>query len=102
MADRTVRTGRIRLVFRRSRTLTKCVVLTTLLLCTVALLTLRGAITEANAQTETLRTQAAQLERRNGNLVQYISELDTVQGIARIAQEELGLAFPDTVVFKPE
>ncbi len=34
--------------------------------------------------------------------MQYISELDTVQGIARIAQEELGLAFPDTVVFKPE
>lgn len=102
MAKTNKRGGRIRLVFRRSRPLTKCVVLAMVLLCTAALLSVRIAVTEANAQTEALRARSAALEQKNDELTQRIAELGTVQSVVRIAQEELGLAFPDTIVFKPE
>lgn len=92
---------RFRLVFRRSSTLTKCVVLATVVLCTAALLALRGAILSTRAQTEALRTQAYTLEQENSQLEQDISQLGSVQSITRIAQEELGLADPNTIVFTP-
>lgn len=94
--------SRFRLVFRRSRTLTKCVVLATVVLCMAALLALRGAILDTRNETEVLRAQAAELEWENSKLNQYIAELGTVQGITRIAQEELGLANPNVIVLKPE
>lgn len=94
--------GRIRLVFRRSQPLTKIVVLCAVVLSMAALLTLGAAILENRARTEVLRAQAAGLEQENSRLVQYIAELGTVQGIIRIAQEELGLVEPDTIIIKPE
>lgn len=93
--------SRIRLVYRRSSTLLKCVVLTALILCTICLMALRGSILEAQAAAEVLRSQAAQLEEENAALTQHIAELGTVQSVKRIAREELGLVTPDTVFFLP-
>lgn len=91
----------IRLVYRRSSLLVKCVVLAAILLSTVALVTLRMTAQEAQAKTNELRQQAAVLEQENQQLTQNVAELDTVQGVRRIATEILGLVDPDTVFFQP-
>ena len=91
--------SRIRLVYRRSSTLLKCVVLAAIILSTVAILALRHSIREAQAQADDLRFQAAAVE--NDRLSSYIAELGTVQSIKRIAGEELGLVDPDTIFFTP-
>lgn len=101
MATRKNLCSRIRLVYRRSSTLVKCVVLATIVLCTVTLLTLRFSIQDAKAKSEDLRGQAAVLEQENQKLEKDISDLGTVQSVKKIANEELGLVDPDTVIYSP-
>lgn len=94
--------SRIRLVYRRSSTLVKCVVLAALLLSTLALMVLRHAILQAEQQTEDLRQQAAILEQENRDLSRSIAQLGTVQSVTELAGKLLGLVDPDTVIFEPE
>lgn len=94
--------SRIRLVYRRSSTLVKCVVLAALVLCTLALLTLRHAILDTKNQLEITRKKAAALERENARLEEAISQLGTVQSVTDLAGKLLGLVDPDTVIFLPE
>lgn len=93
--------SRIRLVYRRSSPLLKCVVLATIVLSTAALITLNISIREVQARTEALRARAAELEWSNEQLQEYIDELGTVKSIIRIAGEKLGLVDPDTTFFYP-
>ena len=92
----------IKLVYRRSRPLTKIVVLAAVVLSILALLTLRSAIMTTREKTEDLRNQAMALEQENSRLEQYIEELGTIQAIIRIAQEKLGLVEPDSIIIQPE
>lgn len=101
MANQSKPLHRIRLVYRRSSLLLKCVVLTTIVLSTAALITLRAAILEVEARTEVLRAQAAELELSNQELQERIDELGTIQSIIRIAGEKLGLVDPNTTIFRP-
>jgi cell division protein FtsL len=101
MANKRNPLHRIRLVYRRSSLLLKCVVLVTILLSTAALITLRISILEVEARTEALRTQAAELELSNEELQERIAELGTIQSVIRIAGEKLGLVTPDTSFFRP-
>lgn len=93
---------RIRLVYRRSSLLLKCVVLTAIVLSTAVLVTLRFTIQDLQAYQQALAQQAAQLEQENRLLTQHIAELGTVESVKRIAREELGLVDPDTEFFIPE
>lgn len=93
--------SRIRLVYRRSSTLLKCVVLATIVLSTAAIITLNASIREVQARTEVLRAQAAELEWSNEQLQAQINELGSVKSIIRIAGEKLGLVDPDTTFFYP-
>ena len=92
----------IRLVFQRSRTLTKVVVLVALVLSMAALLALGVARMNAQAKLDDLQDQAQQLEQENARLEQYIDEQGSLQSIERIANEELGLVNPDTVIIQPQ
>ena len=92
---------RIRLVYRRSSTLLKCVVLATILLSTAALVILRTSIQSEKTQQAQLQEQAAQLEQENQMLTRYIAELGTVQSVKRIATLELGLIDPNSQFFTP-
>lgn len=94
--------SRIKLVYRRSSTLTKCVVLAAIVLCTAALLTLRGAILSEQAKEEAYRKEAAALEQQNSDLSEDIEKVDSVEGMKDIAEDKLGLVDPDTVIFIPE
>lgn len=102
MAGRQTLFSRIRLKNRRSSILVKCIVLVTLVVCTVALLTLRAAIVNTQRQENALREEAAALEQQNQTLNEDISELGTIQSIKKLAGKLLGLVDPDTVVFLPE
>ena len=94
--------SRIRLVYRRSSPLLKCVVLATIVLCTATIITLNATIRGYQTRVDALRAQAAELQWSNAQLQEYISELGTVKSIVRIAGEELGLVPPDTKFFVPE
>ena len=91
----------IRIVFRRTSPLMKCVVLTLIVACTVALISLRaGRQQEAQRQAD-LREQAVKLAQENRELTQNIAKLGTVESVKRIAEAELGLVDPDTQFFTP-
>lgn len=92
---------RIRLVYRRSSTLLKCVVLTSIVLSTVALIAIRASILETREEEEKLREQAAYLEQQNDQLAENISQLGTIEGIRYIAMHELGLVDPESEFFIP-
>ena len=94
--------GKVKVVRRRSRLLTKVVVLAAVLLSVATLLTLLLVLQSTRAQTEALKTEAVQLNRENSRLELYIQELGTIKGIIRIAQEELGLIEPDSIILDPE
>ncbi len=80
----------------------KVALIAVLLLSTGALLMLRGALRQTQAQTDALREEAASVEQENDKLQQDIDDLGTVEGILRLAREKLGLVEPDTVIIEPE
>ena len=102
MAPKRNPLSRIRLVYRRSPTLLKCVLLGMLLVGTLALMVLRFSLQEAKNKTEDLREQAALLEQENRELERSISQLGTVQSVTELAGKLLGLADPNTVIFETE
>lgn len=99
MENRRFVVGGIQLKIHRGSLLLKLAVLAVIVLSTVALLSIHSARIDALEQTEQLRGQAQQLEQENSRLERYIQQLGTVQGVIRIAQEELGLVAPDSIIF---
>jgi len=102
MKTQTPLWNRIRLVYRRGSTLAKVVVLSAIVLSTAALLTLQSTIQNTQSQSENLKSQAAKLEQENDRLEQDISELGSLDSMENIAQDELGLVDPDTVIIVPK
>ena len=92
---------RIRLVYRKSPTLLKCVLLAAIVLSIAALLALRTSILDSRQEQEALRQQAAILEEENRELEDRIDDLGSVKSVEQIAEEELGLVDPDTVILNP-
>lgn len=93
--------SRIRLVYRPSSLLLKCIVAAMLVIATIALLALRGGILGLQRSTEDLRKEAAGLESSNQQLQEDMGLQNTVAGILKIAKEKLGLVDPDSVIFEP-
>ena len=91
----------IRIVFHRTSPLMKCVVLTVIIACTVALISLRINIRQNRARQADLQQQAVQLALENKRLTQEIEELGTKESVRRIAETELGLADPNIQLFTP-
>lgn len=91
----------IRLIYRRSSPLVKCVVLITIVLSTLALIVLRISIQSNQGQQADLQYQAAVLEQENRALTKQIAELGTVESVKRIATLELGLVDPNSQFFTP-
>lgn len=93
---------RIKLVYQRSSTLLKCVVLAALLLSSAALLAIGHTVAQLRAETEAQRAEAAALEQENEDLSDAIDDLGSVQSVKDIASKELGLVDPNTVIIEPE
>ena len=92
--------SRFQLQYRRTTTLHKVVVAAAVLLSSVTLLTLRFVHMDAQARAAELRHQVAVQEQQNDELRQDIAELGTADSIREIAQEELGLVDPDTIIIE--
>ncbi len=91
----------VKLVFRSNKVI-MAVVLVAVICSTVAVVTLQNYLEESKNQFELLRQQAAELEEQNKELTSDIEGLGSVESAIEIAEEELGLVDPDTVVFTPE
>lgn len=102
MAERKNYLSGIKLVYRRSSNWTKVVVIAALVLSTVALLTLCMSTLDLRAKTQSLHYRAMVLEEANRDLEADIQALGSVQSMAEIAQSELDLVDPDTVLIQPE
>ena len=93
---------RVRVVYRKSNTLTKTVVLSTIVPSMAALLALNLSIQAAQLRAQELANQAAQLEQENQQLENNIDDLGSADSVEQIAKDELGLVNPDIVVIDPQ
>lgn len=94
--------SRIQLVHRSSSNATKIVVAAAIVLCMGTLIALRLAMTDLENRTEDLRKKASDLEYKNQELQDKIDGLGSVQSIVDIAEDELGLVQPGSVIFETE
>lgn len=94
-------TRTVNVVLRPASPVLKIVVVSLILCSIAALAALRWVHNGLTAQTEKLRKEAAAVEYANGVLEEQTSQADSVQSIQRIAQQELGLINPDTVIIDP-
>lgn len=92
--------SRFQLQYRRTSTLNKVVIAAAVVLSSLTLLSLRLVRVEAEETLADLRQQAAILDQRNDELRRDIDELGTTDSVRKIAQEELGLVDPDTIIFE--
>ena len=91
----------IKVEYTRSHPLTKVVVIALIVLSMAALITLRVSSIRLHREIEQMRQEAAQLEAEYQLLKEKLEELGSVEGVEHIAEEELDLVDPDTIVIVP-
>ena len=91
----------VKLVMKKSSPVTKAAILAAAVLSVVAIAALYSSIDQLQDQYDLLRQQALALESGNGLLKQRIDDLGSIESAIRIAMEELGLTFPDSVIYAP-
>lgn len=92
--------SRFQLQYRRTSTLNKVVIAAAIVLSSLTLLSLRLVQQETEQTLTDLRQQVAVLDQRNDELREDIDALGTSDSIRKIAQQELGLVDPDTIIFE--
>ena len=102
MADLEKFFSKFRLVKKRSGKLTIIAIVTAIVLSMGALTALHLSMKKKKNRTEDLRDKAATLEAENEELQEDIEQADSIKGIVKIAENELGLVQPDSVFYRPE
>ena len=92
----------VQVKFRRSKPLTKILVIAAIVLSTVALLTLRIVQTNIEQQTQEMKQEIGKLLDENAELEEKKDGAGSVQGYKDIAESELGYVDPDTTFFEPQ
>lgn len=92
----------VKVVVRPSSPALKIVVIALIVFSMAALIALRWVHSGILEETQNLKDEAAAIEYANSELNEKQGELGSVQSIQDIAQEELGLVDPDTVIIDPE
>ena len=92
----------IKVEYTRSHPLTKVVVFVLIGLCLITMITLGLSERQMRDQIDNMRNEAAQLEAENAELQEKLEVVDSVEGVENIAQDELDLVDPDTIVIVPE
>ena len=92
---------KIKFIPRRSSLLAKAVLLSVVLFATAAMIAMNAALVESRQQADDLRQSAMALEQAQQDLQNRIDMLGTDDSVRQIAQEELGLVDPDTVIIIP-
>ena len=77
------------------------ILLAFLVVAIAAAMVLRSRILDARARAEALRSQAISLEQENADLQEKLDSVGSVEGIMQVAQEELDMVDPASVIFTP-
>jgi len=101
MAERKNPFRNIKLVFRPASPALKIAVIILIVCSMAALIALTWVRASILNRTEDLREEAAGLEYENAELEDKIADIGSVESIMDIAQEELGLVDPNTVIIDP-
>ena len=102
MTEKSLFSGRVKLVIRHSRPLVKVMVVVALVFSLAAMGILGWSIYDLRSQTRQMRNEAAALEFQNEELAEKNRNADSVQGLLDIAEEELGLVDPDIIIIDAE
>lgn len=97
-----IKTGKVKIRLRSAPAALKVALIALMVLSISALMALRWVHNGIQTQTQLKREQAAAMEGANADLQDKIASIGSVQSIQQIAQDELGLVNPDTVVIQPE
>ena len=92
---------KIKFIPRRACVLSKAVLLSVVVFSTVTMLAMGSAVAQGRQTVEDLRQSAMALEQEQQDLQNRIDDLGTDEAVRQIAQEELGLVDPDTVIIIP-
>ena len=87
---------------RRAPNMLKIVLIALILFSIGALVALRWVHNGIQNEIEALTDEAAAIEHANTVLEEKKEEIGSVQSIQDIAQEELGLVDPDTILIDPQ
>lgn len=93
---------KVKVILRPSPLSLKILLIVLILLSMVALIALRWVTNNIRQETENLREEAAAVEYENEGLEEKIDEVDSVQGVQNIAEEELHMVDPNTVIIDPK
>ena len=102
MAEKSTPPKNVKVEVRPASNILKIVLIVLILFSIVTLVALRWVHDGILTQIDELKKEASGLEYANEELDQKTEELGSVQSIQDIAQEELGLVDPDTVIIDPE
>ena len=98
MAQPAKRKPKFKIVFRKRNSLTKIALLGVVVLSTVALIAIHGAIDQAQAKQDAMKQEALAEALEQQELEDDIDSLGSADSIEEIAGEELGLVPSDSVV----
>lgn len=96
------KTGKVKVRLRSAPNALKIALIALIIFSIAALVALRWVHNGIQAQTLLKQEQAAAMEGANADLQEKISSVGSVKSIQQIAQDELGLADPDTVLIHPD
>ena len=102
MANRTTPRKKVKVAVRPSSNILKVILIFLILTSIVALVALRWVHNGILTEIADLKEEASGLEHANEVLEKKTEELGSVQSIQDIAEEELGLADPDTILIDLE
>ena len=102
MAEKKNPLKHTKVVIRRSPAALKITLIVLILLSMAALFALRWVHRGILDETENLTGTAAALEDANAELEQKIQEIGSVKSVEDIAEEELGLIDPDSIILSPK
>ena len=101
MTESTVKIGNTRVVFKNSTVLLKILILTLLVFSMLALAALSWVRVRVQAQTRELQSQIAQESGINRQLSDRLEDMTSDEAVQKIAEQELGLVNPNTVLITP-
>ena len=102
MAQKNTPPKAVKVEVRPASNILKILLIVLIVFSIVALVALRWVHNGILTEIADLKEEASGLEHANEVLEQKTEELGSVQSIQDIAQEELGLVDPDTVLIDPE
>ena len=102
MPERTITVGKVQIIWRHSSLLLKTLVIVLIVFSMAAMAALGWVRLSIQNQTEQMLAEAAALEGRNEELQERIQSVDAVDTIQSIAEEELGMVDPNTILIRPE